>query len=256
MSWPRQQMEVLSLRGLVMSFHVTPQSSLEFSGAATNVATELSFRQGAEPTLHQVDPGRPIGGRVQGVTRMTDQPALNQRGLVRAVVAHDQTHVQFDGGVRLNERLDPLCLFRPRLSCFRLGKAFRGQESGPFSTIVGNPLPTNSVGSRSCPTAGSSSKAGPRISSDMRVPHSLISMHAPFPHPGRSARGMQDFTIIGEKWGQEPFCYPENELRDGYGSPAWSWSIFTTTETRRLRGSLGSARLSGIWSAKPRVSTI
>jgi hypothetical protein len=84
------------------------------------------------------------------------------------------------------------------------------------------------------------------------VVHSLVLMHALFPHPDRTARGMQRFTIIRhglmaerpEKCVSGTDLSPTvsgNGLRDGYGSPARSWSIFTTTETRRLRGSLGSA---------------
>lgn len=37
-----------------------------------------------------------------------------------------------------------------------------------------------------------------------------------------------------------------NDLSDSYGSPTCSWPVFTTTEIRRLRGSLRSAPLSGI----------
>lgn len=53
--------------------------------------------QGGEPTLDQVDPGRPGGGKVQMVARMAHQPAVDQRGLVCAIVVQNQMHVQFGG---------------------------------------------------------------------------------------------------------------------------------------------------------------
>ena len=82
---------------MVVGFHVTEQSGLQFSRAAVDAATQLPFRQGGEPTLHQVDPGRPGGGKVQVVTRMAHQPTLNRGGLVRAIVVQNQMHVQFGG---------------------------------------------------------------------------------------------------------------------------------------------------------------
>jgi hypothetical protein len=83
---------------LVISFHVVPQGRFQFLGAAIGAAAELPFRQGGEPTLDQIDPGGSGGSEVQMIARMTHQPALNQPGLVRAIVIQNQMHVQFRRG--------------------------------------------------------------------------------------------------------------------------------------------------------------
>ena len=41
---------------MVVSLHVMPQSSFQFSGAAMDSAAQLAFRRGSEPALDQVDP--------------------------------------------------------------------------------------------------------------------------------------------------------------------------------------------------------
>ena len=80
---------------LVIGFHETLQSRLQFSGAAMGAAAQLPLRQGGEPTLDQIDPGLPGGSIVQMITRMAHQPALNQGGLVRAIVIQNQMHIHF-----------------------------------------------------------------------------------------------------------------------------------------------------------------
>ena len=72
-----------------------PQSRLQLLGAAMDAATELPFRQGGEPPLDQVDPGRAGGSKVPMVARMAHQPALNQGRLVGAIVIQNQVHIQF-----------------------------------------------------------------------------------------------------------------------------------------------------------------
>ena len=63
---------------------------LEFEGTAMGPALDLALAQDREPALDEVEP-RPGGWReVHVVARVAGKPSLDGRGLVGAVVVHDQ----------------------------------------------------------------------------------------------------------------------------------------------------------------------
>jgi hypothetical protein len=72
-------------------------------------ATDLFLRQGGEPAFDLIDPGSGSGREMDLETGMTGKPVFHRRGLVRAVVVHDQMdieiarHVGIDGAQKLEE---------------------------------------------------------------------------------------------------------------------------------------------------------
>jgi len=56
--------------------------------------SDLLLGESREPALHLVDPGRVGGGEVQLEARMAQQPALDERCLVRGVVVQDEMHLE------------------------------------------------------------------------------------------------------------------------------------------------------------------
>ena len=84
--------------------NVAPDGVLEFAGAPVDTPAELLLRQGGEPPLHEGDP-RAAGRREMHMeARMPRQPAMDERGLVRAGVIHDEVDVQRARHRRINGR--------------------------------------------------------------------------------------------------------------------------------------------------------
>ena len=79
---------------MVVSLHVMSERRLQFSGAAMHATPELPFGQGGEPALYQVDPGAVGRREVDMKSWAFGEPVPDERGLVRAVVVHDQLHGQ------------------------------------------------------------------------------------------------------------------------------------------------------------------
>ena len=79
----------------VVVFEVSTDRSFQFAGAAVSPAAQLLFGEQREPALDQVEPGAAGRGEVQMEARMAQQPALDGRGLVGAVIIEDQVQLQF-----------------------------------------------------------------------------------------------------------------------------------------------------------------
>src|SRR5437660_10686023 len=82
------------LRALIRDVDVATDGRLQFPGAAVDATPKLFFGDGGEPALHQIHPG-PAGGRdVDMEPGMPHQPAMNQRGPMRAGVVDAEWAVQ------------------------------------------------------------------------------------------------------------------------------------------------------------------
>src|ERR1035437_4011096 len=79
----------------VIVFEESADGVFQFAGAAVNPAAQLLFGEQGEPALDQVEPGAAGGSEVQMEARMAQQPALDGRGLVGAVIIEDQVRLQF-----------------------------------------------------------------------------------------------------------------------------------------------------------------
>src|SRR5580700_2369344 len=88
----------------VVVFEVRADGVLQFAGAAVNPAAQLPFGEQRKPALDQVEPGAAGRSEVQMEARMAQEPALDGRGLMGAVIIEDQVQLQFirhrgvDGG--------------------------------------------------------------------------------------------------------------------------------------------------------------
>src|SRR5262249_15336147 len=73
----------------------------------------LTGNQG-EPAFHQVEPGRPSGCEVQMETRMSGEPLLHRRVLVRPVVVADQVNLAARIAARgeLRKAMNSACRWR------------------------------------------------------------------------------------------------------------------------------------------------
>lgn len=69
----------------------------ERAGAPVRAVFDLFLGELREPAFDEVEPRAPGGREVQVEPRPTGQPAVNARGLVRAVVVENQVHVQLRG---------------------------------------------------------------------------------------------------------------------------------------------------------------
>lgn len=70
---------------------------LEFTRGAMRASTDSALGQRGKRQLHLIEPGRRGRCEVDVRARMPDQPVLEQRRLVHAVVVYDQMHVQRSG---------------------------------------------------------------------------------------------------------------------------------------------------------------
>ena len=78
----------------VADLRVAADGVLAFAGAAVSAAAKLFFGQRREPALDQVEPGSAGRGEVQVEAWMTQQPALDRRSLVGALVIDDQMQLE------------------------------------------------------------------------------------------------------------------------------------------------------------------
>src|SRR2546428_2393685 len=67
---------------------------LEFRHALVGPAPQLFVRQLSEPPLHQTQPGSIRRREMDMKAGTLGEPVANERRLVRAVVVHDEVHVQ------------------------------------------------------------------------------------------------------------------------------------------------------------------
>jgi hypothetical protein len=70
-----------------------PNRRLQLRDAAMDAAPQLFVRERGEPAFHEVQPGSIGGCEVDVKARALREPVPDQRGLVGAVVVHDQVHV-------------------------------------------------------------------------------------------------------------------------------------------------------------------
>src|SRR5437879_11474314 len=84
---------------LVVEAQVLPDRAFQLAGAPMRAAPDLFESQSREPPFDQVDPRGAGGGEVDMKARPLRQPAFDRRGFVRAVVIHDQMHVEIRGHV-------------------------------------------------------------------------------------------------------------------------------------------------------------
>src|SRR5258708_36974040 len=71
----------------------------ELDGAAVSATADLARGEIGKPALDLVEPGGRGRREVQCKSRMPSKPALDRRGLMRAVVVHDEMHGKRGGGV-------------------------------------------------------------------------------------------------------------------------------------------------------------
>ena len=68
---------------------------LEFAGAAVNAAAQLPFSKEREPAFDQVKPRTTGRGEVEMEARVSQQPTLDGRRLMRSIIVENQVQVQF-----------------------------------------------------------------------------------------------------------------------------------------------------------------
>src|SRR6266403_4648226 len=81
-------------RVAVRDVDVIADRALQFERTAMRAATKLPVRELGEEALDLIDPGRAFGREVDMKARASQQPALDQRRLVRAVVVEDEMNFQ------------------------------------------------------------------------------------------------------------------------------------------------------------------
>jgi hypothetical protein len=82
------------LRVAVRDIDVLADGAFQFEGIAVRASTKLPVRELGEETLDLIDPGCAFGREMDMKARAAQQPALDQRGLVRAVVVEDEMHFE------------------------------------------------------------------------------------------------------------------------------------------------------------------
>jgi hypothetical protein len=87
------------LRVAVRDVDVITDGALKLEGAAMRAATKLPVSQFGEKALDLINPGRALGREMDMKARASQQPALDQRRLVRAVVVEDEMDFQVLGDV-------------------------------------------------------------------------------------------------------------------------------------------------------------
>src|SRR5579859_335486 len=78
----------------VVVFEISADGGFQFARAAMNPAAQLLFGEPAKPALDEVEPRSGSGREVQVQARMAQQPALDGRSLVGAVIIEDQVQLQ------------------------------------------------------------------------------------------------------------------------------------------------------------------
>src|SRR3989441_5571675 len=82
------------LRVAVRAVDVIADGALQFEGTAVRTPTKLPVCELGEEALDLIDPGRAFGREMDMKARASQQPALDQRRLVRAVVVEDEMNFQ------------------------------------------------------------------------------------------------------------------------------------------------------------------
>ncbi len=95
------------LRAFIRDVDVATDGRLQFPRAAVDAPPKLFLGEGGEPALHEVHPGAAGRREVDMEPGMPHQPAVNQRGLMRAGVIDDEVDVQLsrDRGVDRHQEL-------------------------------------------------------------------------------------------------------------------------------------------------------
>jgi Sulfate permease family len=83
------------LRSLIVCGKVKSDGALQRSDAAVTAAPDLLFGESCKPTLDLVDPGGIRRCEVNMEAWVAEQPTLDQRSFVRAVVVEDQVNIKF-----------------------------------------------------------------------------------------------------------------------------------------------------------------
>lgn len=78
---------------------ILPDRLLQLPRRAVRASPDLLFGERGKPTLDLVDPRCRGRGEVNVKPRMTGEPGLDGRCLVRAIVVHHQMNVQIGGDV-------------------------------------------------------------------------------------------------------------------------------------------------------------
>ncbi len=81
---------------------VQPNGVLQRTGAAMTAPAKLLVGEDGEPALHLVDPRRVGGREVQVEAWVAQQPAMDERRLVSAVIVQDEVHVQVGWHLRMD----------------------------------------------------------------------------------------------------------------------------------------------------------
>src|SRR5262249_48933083 len=81
----------------VCDVDVLTDGGLELASAAMDTPAELLLRQRREPALDEVGPREAGGREMQMKARVTGQPAMNGRRLVRAGIVENQVHGERGG---------------------------------------------------------------------------------------------------------------------------------------------------------------
>ena len=99
------------LRIGLMSLDERLDGRFELGHTAERAPTDLFHREFGKPAFDEAEP-RAVGRSEMDVeTRALDEPVSDHRRFVRAVVIHDDVHVESTGDARLNqiEKLSELC---------------------------------------------------------------------------------------------------------------------------------------------------
>ena len=129
------------LRAFIRDVDEATDGRLQFPGAAVDAPPKLFLGEGGEPALHEVHPGAAGRREVDMDPGMPHQPAVNQRGLMRAGVVDNKVEVQRrrDRSRRRESKL-PAPALPPYLECsccssFRPGSAFNEQWCGAWNSL-------------------------------------------------------------------------------------------------------------------------
>src|SRR5581483_7051718 len=82
------------LRVGVGELDVPQDGSFQFPRAAVHTAAQLLVRQGREPALYEIDPRTARRREVDVEARVPSQPAMDQRGLVRAGIVYNEVDIE------------------------------------------------------------------------------------------------------------------------------------------------------------------
>ena len=101
------------LRALVRDVDVATNGCLQLARAAMNPAAQLFLGERGEPPFDEIHPRSAGRCEVHMKPRMSKQPAVNHRGLVRARVVDDQVDVELRRHRRIDGRQELAKLSRP-----------------------------------------------------------------------------------------------------------------------------------------------